>query len=204
MKDLKNRTLAWVDIETTGTDEDKDAILELGIVVTPMPNFDDPDYQHGWYQGVPDLGVLASFTRVCRPSRDVSLHNISPYVWNLHQENGLWNESMNSEDSFEDIIREGAHFMKQHQAFGSPMCGNSIHFDRRFLQAGAPDFVKLFHYRNLDVSSIKNMVNHHLGQVPPWQEPAKKPHRVLEDLHNTLEEYRYYLGCFAGGLACPS
>jgi oligoribonuclease len=195
-----NTTLAWVDIETTGTDEHCDAILELGIVLTPMPEqTDDPDYVAGWNGGVPDIGVLRSFSMAFRPSRDVKLSNISPYVWAMHEESGLWSECMTTKATFNDVIDEAKLFLKQNGAEGSPMCGNSIHFDRRFLTQQARDFCEMFHYRNLDVSSIKNMVLHHLGAfVDPWRPPEKKAHRVLDDLHNTLEEYRYYLGALTG------
>lgn len=197
---MKNRTMAWVDIETTGTDEWEDAILELGIVVTPMPEeTDDPGYIAGWPKGVPDIGVLRSFSMACRPSKNVKINNIDPFVWNMHEKSGLWAECMNTQVTFEQVIEQAAHFLKDSGALGSPMCGNSIHFDRRFLTHQARDFSNLFHYRNLDVSSIKNMVLHHLGAfIEPWQPPKEKAHRVLDDLYTTLEEYRYYLGVLTG------
>jgi oligoribonuclease len=177
-----NKSLAWLDLETTGTSATDDAILELGLVITPMPEEGEK----------PDLGILGKSSWVIKPSRPVSITDIDPYVWNMHTESGLWQESLEAELTLDEAVFEMVCFLESWLAEGSPLCGNSIHFDRKFLASQARSLHDRFHYRNLDVSSIKNMVLHHFPHVPEYA-PGTKPHRVLSDLENSISEYTHYL-----------
>jgi oligoribonuclease len=172
-----HKNLAWLDLETTGLRAREDAILELGVVIT---NF--------------DLDVIAELSYVVNPTIGVVIHEIDPFVFNMHSKSGLWDECFGSERVYLPVATEGlVEFMDRYDATGSPMCGNTINFDRAFAKEQIPKLNEAFHYRNIDVSTLKNVMRVHFPDIAPWKEPEKKAHRVIADLNHTIEEYGYYL-----------
>jgi len=177
--DDEHTNLAWLDLETTGLDESECSILELGIVITNR-----------------QLDVLAECSWVTFPTRMINMQNLEPFIWDMHQANGLWNELFSKDSErvpLKTAVESAIEFMRQFGAIGSPMCGNTISFDRGFVKKLAPKLNEVFHYRNLDVSSIKNMLKLFYPDHRPWKPPEYKAHRAIEDLHNSIEEMSHYL-----------
>lgn len=167
--------LPWIDIETTGLDAEEDAILEIGVVITNEK-----------------LEKIAFKDWVIKPSRPQAITEISPYVMEMHQKSGLWLESLSSERELEGIELEVAGFILKH-CERAPACGSSVHFDRRFLKAQAPEIDQAFHYRNIDVSTLKNLCAIY---CPEANETAPEPrghHRAMDDLYDSIELLRHYL-----------
>lgn len=182
---MSQEKLVWVDIETTGLDPDKDLILELGIVVTDS-----------------NLDVVNQQSWIFVPYMDKSILDITPAVVEMHTKNGLWLEwSANANasgrdhlDANDDVISDVRLFLEEAGALGLPMAGSTVHFDRKFLQAHFPEIHRLFHYRNIDVSTIKNLARIYrpkLYESAPL--PREKTHRPLADLRDSIAELRHYL-----------
>jgi oligoribonuclease len=159
--DHYHENLCWLDLETTGLDPLCDAILELGITITTK-----------------QLEPVASKSWVFRPSRNIRLKEIDPFVWKMHQDNNLWNESLTAPIGFDLSVDQAGVFISEHKAKGSPLCGSTISFDRNFLKVQAPELLQVLHYRNIDVSTLKNMMAIHFPSAPPFEKP-KGNHRVL-------------------------
>jgi oligoribonuclease len=173
--------LCWLDLETTGLDSRSCAILEIGIVITDM-----------------DLDVIAERSWVIIPSKDVRISNINSNVWKMHTDNGIWVESLESSLPLNSAVYSASEFIERHGAKGSPLCGNTISFDRAFLKAQAPELLQSLHYRNVDVSTLKNVFALHFPQVHSFEKP-KGNHRAIEDLHNSIAEYKHYLEWMRSG-----
>jgi len=173
-----HENLAWLDLETTGLRPNEDAILEIGIVITNKEL--DTVGEHAW---------------VVRPSKSVPITEIDPYVFRMHDKNGLWAEcfALDCGGDFGQALNEARDFVREHGAAGSPLCGSTINFDRGFLQAQAPELLRVFHYRNIDVSTLRTMFAMHFHSIERWSPAEDAKHRALDDLHNTIAEYRHYL-----------
>ena len=165
-----------VDIETTGLKPEYDEILEIGVVLCNN-----------------DLEVLTQFQSVVH--FPYKLHD--PIVAEMHEKSGLY-EECKSEDapSLYSVETQIIQFLDENDATGLPMTGSSVHFDRSFLKEDCPDLEKLFHYRNVDVSTVKNLCE-------KWNEGAfngrpegDKLHRVIPDCLDTIAELKYYRTTF--------
>jgi oligoribonuclease len=178
-QDTQNNFLTWIDIETTGLDPNRDGIMEIGVVITS----DDAR-----------LHVRNESSWVVRPSRDVPIGNIHPEVARMHSESGLWAESLSSRLSLTFIEPEIAQFIIDHtEDAPSPACGSTVWFDRSFLRVQAPSIDKAFSHRNLDVSSIKELVRRIAPDVYERLPQGEKKHRVLDDIYFSIAELRYYI-----------
>lgn len=166
--------LVWVDLETTGLDVRTDVILEVGMIVTTS-----------------DLDVIDEFMQVVHQP-DKVLDSMGEWCINQHGSSGLTKDSKESLTSDLVVEQNALDFLEKHiPTQGSAvMCGNTIGFDRQFLQFHMRGLHDWFHYRSIDVSGIKT-----LGRLwYPDLEPLNKKgsHRTLGDLHDSLEELRYY------------
>jgi oligoribonuclease len=172
-------TLAWVDIETTGLEPSKDLILEVGIVVT-----DD------------DLEMIDQQFFVVKQHLSVeSIHRqTNAFVQDLHARSGLWKDLENAKHGYEEVENLMLDFLHRHALDGavSPMAGSSVAFDRAFLDRQMPSLAQQFHYRNLDVSAVKEwLMRVHPAAVASKPDPFAH-HRTLADLHDSIAELRHY------------
>lgn len=175
--------LCWIDIETTGLDPRLDAILEVGIAITDK-----------------NLDLIAQYSWSIIPSMSVNLLNIDTFVWQMHVDNGLWDEAMASTIPLDAALLEAEAAIKHHGAEGSPMCGSTINFDRGFLKVQAPEFLRCLHYRNIDVSTLKNVMSIHFDHLSGFPKIGGC-HRAGDDILASIAEYEYYLDiikCGAG------
>ena len=171
----KENNLIWIDLEMTGLNVSTDRIIEIATVVTDS-----------------DLSVLATGPLLVIHQPESSL--VAMDEWNTlhHGRSGLTEEVRTSDCDEARAERETLEFLAQHVAPGvSPMCGNSICQDRRFLATWMPSLERFFHYRNLDVSTIKELVRRWFTEEA--QEVKKvSAHRALADIHESIQELEHY------------
>jgi oligoribonuclease len=167
--------LVWIDLEMTGLCPDTDSIIEIATVVTDR-----------------DLNVLAEGPQFAIRHGEARL--LAMDDWNRHQHNksGLWQRVLESDVEHAAAEATTLAFLEPWVAAGkSPMCGNSICQDRRFLYRQMPTLEKYFHYRNLDVSTLKELARRWAPAVyKGFSKDAA--HTALSDIMDSIEELRYY------------
>jgi len=175
MKSIEN--LVWIDCEMTGLDVEKDSLVEIAVLIT------DSDLNVLDEQG---LGV------VIKPRKE-SLAQMGDYVTQMHQESGLL-ELLDSGLAIEQAEAKVLDYVKSFapEAGTAPLAGNSIGTDRMFLNRYMPKLDAHLHYRNVDVSSIKELTRRWYPKVY-FQLPKKSGgHRALADIRESIAELRYY------------
>ncbi|MBX9965276.1 MAG: oligoribonuclease [Burkholderiales bacterium] len=167
--------LIWLDMEMSGLDPDRDRILEVAIVVTNS-----------------NLDIVAEGpVRVVHQS-DAVLDGMDSWNKGTHGKSGLIDRVKASPLSETDVETELAAWLAQHvPANASPMCGNSICQDRRFLARYMPKLEAYFHYRNLDVSTLKELVKRWKPAIAGGFAKHGK-HEALADILESIEELKYY------------
>jgi oligoribonuclease len=171
----QSQNLVWIDLEMTGLDPDRDKILEVATVVTDK-----------------DLQVLAEGPELVVFQDEATLGAMDEWNTQHHGASGLITRVRESSLSEADAERLTLDFLRLWApARVSPMCGNSICQDRRFLVRTMPGLEAFFHYRNLDVSTLKELA---ARWAPDIQSAFKKTnrHRALDDIHESIAELRYY------------
>lgn len=188
MGTTEHRNMAWIDLETTGLSAVDDVILEIGVIIT-TPNLHVVN-QQAWVVGHPHINDI--------------IECLHPAVLAMHTNNGLLQEIKSMPKNYyyqlHHIEKIVINFIAGNDAANSPMCGNNIGFDRRFITEHTPDLLNSFHYRNIDVSTLKNVLRLHFPEHLPWKEPPGKKHRSIGDLERSLDEYKYYLSLFGAAI----
>ncbi len=163
--------LLWVDLEMTGLDPTKDRILEIAAIVTDF-NFNE----------------LAQFESIVHQS-DTVIAKSNQWSLDVHTKSGLL-EKIAQAPKEADVRDEFAAFIKANfKDEPATLAGNSIHQDRRFIDAWWPDIAQLLHYRMVDVSSFKIIMQTKYSRVFAKAES----HRALEDIRESIAELKYYL-----------
>lgn len=173
IQDAQN--LIWIDLEMTGLDPQRDRIIEIATIVTDK-----------------DLNILAEGPVLAIHQENKLLDGMDNWNKKHHGESGLLERVKQSAIGEPEAERRTLAFLKQWvPEKASPMCGNSICQDRRFLYRLMPQLEAYFHYRNLDVSTLKELVSR---WAPSLQEGFKKKnaHRALDDIIESIEELKYY------------
>jgi oligoribonuclease len=167
--------LVWVDMEMTGLDPDNDRIIEVAVVVTD-----------------PELNIIAEGPVFAIHQSDATLDKMDNWNKGTHGKSGLIDRVKASTVSEAQAEQELIAFLKQYvPANKSPMCGNSICQDRRFMARGMPKLEAFFHYRNLDVSTLKELCRRWKPEVATGFKKHQK-HTALADITESIEELRYY------------
>ncbi|PZQ12566.1 MAG: oligoribonuclease [Rhodanobacter denitrificans] len=176
--------LVWIDLEMTGLDTDRDSILEIATIVTDK-----------------HLNVLAEGPAYALRHPVERLEAMDEWNRNQHAKSGLWQRVIESDIDIATAEARTVAFLAQWVPAGkSPMCGNSICQDRRFLHRLMPRLERFFHYRNLDVSTIKELVRRWSPEIGRGfvKEAA---HTALSDVRDSIAElayYRLYMGPLSG------
>jgi oligoribonuclease len=167
--------LVWVDMEMTGLEPDTDRIIEVAVVVTDM-----------------HLNILAEGPVFAIHQSDETLDKMDAWNRGTHGRSGLIDRVKASSVSEEQAEAELITFLKQYVPAGkSPMCGNTICQDRRFMVRGMPKLEAFFHYRNLDVSTLKELCKRWKPEIVAGFKKHQK-HTALADIIESIEELRYY------------
>jgi len=167
--------LIWIDLEMTGLNPDTDSIIEIATVVTD-------DQLEVLAQG-PERVIAQPLTR---------LEAMDDWNRNQHQKSGLWQRVLASTTTLEQAQTDTLAFLQQWcDPSSSPMCGNSICQDRRFLYRQMPQLEQFFHYRNLDVSSLKELTKRWAPSIAAGAAKVSA-HTALSDIYESIAELRYY------------
>ncbi len=169
------KALIWIDLEMTGLDTVRDEIIEIATIVT-----DD------------DLNILAEGPVLAIKVADTVLNNMDDWNKNQHGQSGLIDRVRRSTVTLADAQTATLEFLAKWVDKGvSPMCGNSICQDRRFLARQMPDLEAYFHYRNLDVSSVKELCYRWRPDVANSYQKGGT-HLALDDIRDSIRELRHY------------
>ena len=167
--------LVWIDLEMTGLDTGRDSILEIATVVTDS-----------------QLNVLADGPELAIAHPLPTLEAMDDWNRNQHGKSGLWRRVLESGVDHAQAEAETLAFLDAWVTPGkSPMCGNSICQDRRFLHRQMPALEKHFHYRNLDVSTLKELARRWAPQVLAGMR-KEAAHTALSDVRDSIDELRHY------------
>ncbi len=172
---MDKNNLVWIDLEMTGLDPNVDCIIEIATIVTDL-----------------SLNILAQGPELIIHQSVKTMENMNNWCIKHHGASGLTKKAIESNVTLEMAEKETIAFLKEWVPAGvSPLCGNSIGQDRRFLVRYMPTLDDYFHYRNIDVSSIKE-----LGKrwAPDMVRAHKKrgKHLALSDIQDSIAELQYY------------
>ncbi|MEX0899113.1 MAG: oligoribonuclease [Gammaproteobacteria bacterium] len=167
--------LAWIDLEMTGLDPELDRIIEIATIVTDK-----------------DLNVLAEGPVIAVRQTDAQLALMDEWNTRTHGGTGLTERARSS--TCDELAAEVAtlkFLARWVPERTSPICGNSVHQDRRFLVRYMPSLERFFHYRNLDVSTLKELARRWAPQVAAGY-TKESTHQALEDIRDSIRELQYY------------
>jgi|TARA_B110000091_G_scaffold210794_1_gene254284 oligoribonuclease len=167
--------LIWLDLEMTGLEPKVDVILEMATIITDS-----------------QLNILAEGPVFAIYQADDVLDNMNDWCIEHHGKSGLTKRCHDSKTDITTAMKETIKFVEQYVPKGkSPMCGNSIGQDRRFINKYMPEYEEFFHYRNLDVSTVKELARRWKPEV---LKKVKKTgaHLALDDIRESISELKVY------------
>ena len=171
--------LIWVDMEMTGLDPDNDRVIEVAVVVTDA-----------------QLVVIAEAPVYAIHQTDAVLAGMDSWNTGTHGRSGLTERVRASTFTEAEVEEALIDFLKKHVSRGkAPMCGNSICQDRRFMARAMPKLEAFFHYRNLDVSTLKELCKRWKPDVAASFKKHQK-HEALADIHESIDELKHYRAHF--------
>ncbi|MEK9995100.1 MAG: oligoribonuclease [Halieaceae bacterium] len=171
---ISDHNLVWVDMEMTGLIPEVDRVIEIATIVTDS-----------------HLNVLAEGPVIAIKQPDAALEAMDEWNTRTHSASGLVERVRSSAVSEQLASDMTLDFLKEWVPEGmSPMCGNSICQDRRFMARHMPVLEKYFHYRNLDVSTLKILAQRWRPDLPDL--PKQGAHQALADIRESIEELRHY------------
>lgn len=173
MQNGENR-LAWIDLEMTGLNPEKDVILEIATLLTDS-----------------DLNILAEGPVFAIQAPEEALAAMDEWNQRQHKKSGLLDRVRASAETMASAQAKTLEFFAGHLPAGKvPLCGNSVWQDRRFLVKHMPALDAFFHYRILDVSSVKEIARRWYPEVPTFKKGDQ--HLALADILDSVKELRYY------------
>jgi oligoribonuclease len=175
MENKNNNNLIWLDMEMSGLDPENDKVLEIAVVITD-----------------PFLKIIAESPVFVLHQDDEVLARMDAWNQSTHGKSGLIEKVKNSKHNEEGVTHQLLDFMEKYVGKNkSPMCGNSICQDRRFMAKHMPELEKFFHYRNLDVSVFKELSKRWKPEIIDGFKKAGK-HEALADIIESIDELKYY------------
>ena len=179
MKTLKSRdNLIWIDLEMTGLDPETERIIEVATLVTDS-----------------DLNLIAEGPNLIISQSKELLDSMDEWNQNQHGSSGLIQEVIKSDITEQIAEIETLDFISKYVGEkDSPMCGNTVSHDRRFLSKYMPRLEAYFNYRHIDVSSFKEVAVRWMNEAQVYEK--KGSHRALGDIKESVEELRFYKKLF--------
>jgi oligoribonuclease len=172
---LSDQNLVWIDMEMTGLDPMRDRVIEIAAVVTD-----------------PQLTVRVEGPAIAVHQSDAVLDGMDAWNKGTHGRSGLIDRVKASTIDEAAASAQMMAFLKQYvPARGSPMCGNTICQDRRFMANHMPELEAFFHYRNLDVSTLKELAKRWKPSIMDGF-TKRQAHTALADVHESIDELLYY------------
>mgnify|MGYP000044071217 FL=1 len=172
---VDKKHLIWIDLEMTGLDTLNDTIIEIATIVTDS-----------------ELNILAEGPVFAIHTPDIVLNSMDDWNTRQHGQSGLIDRIRRSNVTMAQAESETIAFLNKYVESGrSPMCGNSICQDRRFLARQMPTLERFFHYRNLDVSTVKELAYRWRPDILSSFE-KKGNHLALDDIRDSIRELRHY------------
>jgi len=172
----KNERIVWMDLEMTGLDPERERIIEMATVVTDG-----------------DLNIVAEGPELVIHQDDTVLEAMDDWNTSHHGASGLTERVRASTVSDADAEQQTLDFIKEHcRERLAPLAGNSIHQDRRFLVKYMPLLEAYLHYRNVDVSTVKELARRWYPKQHAAAPTKQEAHRALDDIRESIEELRYY------------
>ena len=166
--------LVWIDLEMTGLDPDENTIIEIATIVT---------------EG--DLSIVAEGPSFAISVSEEELAKMDEWNVSHHTQNGLLERVRSSKITMSEAENQTLDFLQLHCLAGvPPLCGNTIGQDRRFLRRYMPNLHSFFHYRSVDVTSVKELVRRWYPELPKWRNNSG--HRALGDIRGSIDELSYY------------
>ncbi len=171
----RKENLVWIDLEMTGLDPEKEGIIEIATIITD---------EH--------LNILAEGPNLVVHQKASLLKKMDAWNQKHHQRSGLVDRVKRSKVTVKQAETKTLNFIKKFCLPGkSPLCGNTIDQDRRFIIRYMPRLNQHLHYRHIDVSTVKTLIRNWYGKDKNL--PKKKDeHRALADIRESIEELRYY------------
>ena len=171
---ISDHNLIWVDMEMTGLVPEVHRVIEIATIVTDS-----------------NLALLAEGPVIAIHQQPAELEAMDEWNTRTHTRSGLVERVRSSAVTEQGATEATLDFLRQWVQEGkSPMCGNSICQDRRFMARHMPELEKFFHYRNLDVSTLKILMQRWRPDLP--EAPKQGAHQALEDIRESIEELRHY------------
>lgn len=171
----KRRNLIWVDLEMTGLDCQQDVILEIATIITDS-----------------DLNILAEGPSLAIFQPPEELAKMDEWVRNQHQKSGLTDRVKASKISVKQAEEMTLAFVREYtNSRESPMCGNTICQDRRFMANYMKSLEAHFHYRHLDVSTVKELAKRWVPKIYDGFKKQSK-HLAMDDIKDSIDELKYY------------
>tara|TARA_B100002049_G_C16024632_1_gene351840 strand:- start:302 stop:847 length:546 start_codon:yes stop_codon:yes gene_type:complete len=167
--------LVWIDMEMTGLDPETCKVLEIATIVTDA-----------------QLNVLAEGPVIAVHQSNDILDNMDEWCVRVHGESGLTKRCKESRVTEAEAAQQTIAFLQEYVDAGkSPLCGNTIGQDRRFMVKYMPELEDYFHYRSIDVSTIKELIRRWQPEVLEGFD-KKGVHLALDDIRESIEELKYY------------
>jgi oligoribonuclease len=174
-QDIESERLIWIDLEMTGLNPDTDVIIEIATLVTDK-----------------DLNILAEGPELAIHQSLQTLEAMDDWNRGTHQKSGLWQRVLDSQISAAQAEAITVDFLSKWVAANtSPICGNSICQDRRFLARGMTRLERYFHYRNLDVSTLKELSRRWSPSLASGFTKVGA-HTAMSDIRESVKELAYY------------
>jgi oligoribonuclease len=176
-REAKDDKLVWIDCEMTGLELSRDALIEIAVLVTDS-----------------ELNVLDEGLDIVIGCADDVLESMVPFVQQMHETSGLTELVRHSTVTLGEAEQQVLDYIKRFvpEPRSAPLCGNSIATDRGFIIRDMPALDAHLHYRMIDVSSIKELARRWYRRVYFGQPPKGLAHRALADIHESVQELRYY------------
>jgi len=175
----RNDRLIWIDLEMTGLDPNRERIIEIATLITDS-----------------ELNLIAEGPALAVHQSDALLNGMDDWNQKTHGDSGLIERVRKSSIDTAAAERQTLEFLAAHVVPGSsPMCGNSVHQDRRFLEREMPELLAFFHYRNIDPSTLKELAKRwNPGALAGFEK--KGTHQALDDIRESVAELAHYRRTF--------